>query len=233
MRPFFTLCGKETMALFRSPIAYVVIAVFLVVIGYTFTGSLFLNQTADLIGVFAQAAVMMLLIVPVLTMRLFAEERRQGTLEVLLTSPVREIEVVLAKFLATMAVIVVMLAVTLAYPLVLEIYGSPDWGPVYSGYLGLLLLGSALVSMGLTISALTSNQIIAAVVSLGIFLLFWMLNTIGSVLPSPWDNVVRNTALQSHIVPFATGAMYLSDFGYFAVLILLGLLFSVRALARR
>lgn len=233
MRNFATLLAKETKALFTSPIAYVLIAVFLLLTGYTFTAFLFISRTATLIQVIFQASMILLLIVPVITMRLLAEERRTGTLELLLSSLVREIEVVLAKFLASMLVIVVMLALTLSYPITLQTFGSPDWGPVYSGYLGLVLLAGALVSIGLAISALTANQIVAATVSLGIFLLMWMLDSLGSLLPDPYDIFVVNLSLTAHFTPFATGAMYLSDLGFFSILILLGLLFSVRALARR
>jgi len=233
MSNFVTLLGKETKALFTSPIAYVLIAVFLLLMGYTFTAFLFISRTATLVQAVFQASMILLLIVPVITMRLFAEERRAGTLELLLTSPVREAEVVVAKFLASMSVIVVMLALTLAYPITLQIFGQPDWGPVYSSYLGLVLLAGALVSIGLAISALTSNQIVAATLSLGVFLLMWMLDSLGSLLPDPYDIFVVNMSLTAHFTPFATGAMYLSDVGFFSILILLGLLFSVRALARR
>jgi ABC-2 type transport system permease protein len=233
MRSFTTLFAKETRALFLSPIAYAVMAVFLLLMGYTFTAMLFLNKIATLVHAFFQASMLLLLIVPVITMRLLAEERRSGTLELLLTSPVREIEVVLAKFLASMAVIVTMLAPTLAYPITLQIFGEPDWGPVYSGYLGLVLLGGALTALGLAISALTANQIVAATVSLGLFLLMWMLDSLGALLPVPYDAIVINLSLLAHFTPFATGALYLSDFGFFTTLILLGLLLSVRALARR
>ena len=136
---------------------------------------LFLSKTATLVHEFFQASMLPLLIVPVITMRLLAEERRGGTLELLLTAPVREIEVVLAKFLASVAVIVTMLALTVAYPITLQIFGDPDWGPVYSGYLGLALLGAALTSLGLADTALTANQIVAVTVALGLFLLMWML----------------------------------------------------------
>ena len=233
MRTFATLLAKETSALFVSPIAYAVMAVFLLLMGYTFAASLFLSKTATLVQQFFQAAMLLLLIVPVITMRLLAEERRSGTLELLLTAPVREIEVVLAKFLASVAVIVTMLALTVTHPIILRIFGDPDWGPVYSGYLGLILLGAALTSLGLAVSALTANQIVAATVSLGLFLLLWMLDSLGSLLPDPFDTVVINLSLVAHFTPFATGALYLSDFGFFATLILLGLLLSVRALVRR
>jgi ABC-2 type transport system permease protein len=179
------------------------------------------------------AAVLFLLIVPVLTMRQFTEERKSGTLELLLTAPVREIDIVLAKFLACMAVNTLMLALSLTYALVLHAYGQPDWGPIYSGYLGLMLFTAALVALGLTVSALTANQVVAATVSLGIFLVLWMIDTLGSLLPYPFDNMVTGISLLAHFTPFATGAMYLSDVGFFLSLILLGLFLSVRALARR
>jgi ABC-2 type transport system permease protein len=233
MSPLLTLLAKETKALFSSPIAYAVIAVFLLLMGYSFTAFLFLNKTSSLVHLFFQAAVLFLLMVPVLTMRQFAEERKTGTLELLLTAPVREIDIVLAKFLASMAVNASMLALTLTYAGVLQAYGEPDWGPIYSGYLGLVLFTAALVALGLTVSALTANQIVAAVVSLGLFLVLWMIDTLGSLLPYPFDNMVLSVSLLAHFTPFATGAIYLSDMGFFVSLILLGLFLSVRALARR
>lgn len=233
MRPLLTLVAKETTALFSSPIAYVLIAVYLLLLGYTFSAFLFLNKTSSLVHIFFQAAVLFLLMVPVITMRQFAEERKTGTLELLLTAPVREIDIVLAKFFASMAVNLVILALSLTYASVLAVYGAPDWGPIYSGYLGLTLFTAALVSLGLTISALTTNQIVAVTVSLGLFLLLWMLDTLGSLLPSPFDNLVLSVSLLAHFTPFATGALYLSDVGFFISVILLGLFLSVRALARR
>jgi ABC-2 type transport system permease protein len=233
MKNFATLLTKEITTLFTSPIAYALIAVFLLLMGYTFTAYLFISRTASLIQSVFQASILLLLMVPVITMRLFAEERRNGTLELLLSSPVQEIEIVLAKFLASMSVVAAMLFLTLVYPITLQVFGNPDWGPVYGSYLGLLLLGGALVAIGLAISALTANQIVAATVSLGVFLLMWMLDSLGSLLPDPFDIFVVNLSLTAHFTPFATGALYLSDFGFFSTLILLGLLLSVRALARR
>jgi len=104
---------------------------------------------------------------------------------------------------------------------------------MYSGYLGLVLFTAALVALGLTVSALTANQIVAATVALGIFLVLWMIDTLGSLLPYPFDNMVTSISLLAHFTPFATGAMYLSDVGFFLSVIMLGLFLSVRALARR
>lgn len=233
MSHFGTLLLKEERAIFASPIAYVTVAVYLLLMGYTFTAILFLNRTGELVRVFFQAAVLFLLIVPVVTMRLFAEERRGGTLELLLTSPVREIEIVLAKFVAGLTIPVVMLALTGSYAVVLGIYGDPDWGPIYSGMLGLFLLAAALTAIGQLTSGLAGNQIVAAVVSLGAGILLWMIDTLGYLLPEPFDQIVSHLSLVAHFTPFATGAMFLSDVGFFLTIVLAAVFLSVRALARR
>jgi ABC-2 type transport system permease protein len=126
-----------------------------------------------------------------------------------------------------------MIALTAAYALVLGAFGDPDWGPVYSGYLGLLLLASALVAGGLTASALTTNQIVAAVASLGAFGLLWAVDGLAAFAPGPLENWILGVSLLGRFTPFATGALYLSDVGFFLVATLLGLLVCVRSLARR
>jgi ABC-2 type transport system permease protein len=233
MRSFRTLLLKEERALFSSPIAYAVMTVFLLIMGYSFTLTLFMTRQPSLVHIFFQMFVLFMLTVPLITMRLIAEERKLGTLEVLLTSPLSEIEVVLAKFAASMSLIMVMLVLSGAYAVVLGLLGDPDLGPIYSGYLGLLLFGSALVSVGLLASALTANQVIAAVTSLSVFLLLWIIDNFGYLLPNPFDALVVNLSLSVHFRPFAIGSMYLSDIGFFLSVTLLGLLLSVRALARR
>lgn len=233
MRHFLTLLLKEEKAIFFSPIAYATVAVFLLLMGYTFTAVLFLNRTGELVRVFFQAAVLFLLIVPVVTMRLFAEERRAGTLELLLTSPVKEIEIVLAKFTAGLSLPVLMLVLTGSYAAVLGVYGDPDWGPIYSGFLGLLFLAAALTAIGLLVSGFTANQIVAAVVAMGVGILLWMIDTLGHLLPEPFDTIVSHLSLVAHFTPFATGALFLSDVGFFLTIVLVGLFLSVRTLARR
>ncbi|HXX11605.1 MAG TPA: ABC transporter permease [Burkholderiales bacterium] len=233
MKTFAALLDKEICALFYSPIAYIVIAVFLVLMGYSFTMTLFLTKYATLVHIFFQSAGLLFLIVPVITMRAFAEERKAGTLELLLTAPVRESQVVLAKYLASMSVVFAMIALTGCYAIVLAIFGTPDWGPIYSGYLGLALLASTLVSLGLLISALTSNQIVAAVITIGVSFLLWMIDTLASVLPDMLERILISLSLLARFTPFATGAMYTSDLGFFVSATLLALFLSMRALARR
>ena len=233
MKHFGALLLKEEKAIFSSPIAYATVTVYLLLMGYTFTTVLFLNRTGELVRVFFQAAVLFLLVVPVVTMRLFAEERRGGTLELLLTSPIREIEIVLAKFTAGLSLSVLMLALTSTYAVVLGIYGDPDWGPIYSGFLGLFLLAASLTAIGLLVSGLTANQVVAAVVAMGVGILLWMIDTLGYLLPEPYDTIISQLSLVGHFTPFATGALFLSDVGFFLTIVLVGLFLSVRTLARR
>jgi ABC-2 type transport system permease protein len=233
MARFLPLLGKELRALFVQPIAYVLIAVFLLVMGYAFVTNLAMTRSAALVRIMFQAAVLLLLFVPLITMRLLAEERRHGTLELLLATPAREGDIVLAKFVASMTLVAVMLAPTLLYPAVLAWFGKPDWGPIYSGYLGLLLLASLLSAIGLALSALTANQVVAATLAIGLSLLLWLLDSLAAVLPQPWDEIVLQCSLLARFTPFATGALYLSDAGFFVTVTLLGLFLAVRALARR
>jgi ABC-2 type transport system permease protein len=233
VRQFLTLLVKEEKALFTSPIAYVLIAVFLVIMGYSFTLALFVSHTMTLVHLFFQIFTLFLLTVPIITMRLIAEERKLRTMEVLLTSPITETQIIFAKFAASMSLILLMLILSAAYPIVLAIYGDPDWGPIFSGYLGLVLFAGALVGVGLLTSALTNNQIIAALLSLSIFLLLWIIDEYGHILPDPFDTLLVNMSLSVHFKPFATGSLYLTDVAYFLSAAMLSLFLSVRALAWR
>ena len=233
MKTFAALLVKEEKAIFTSPIAYVVLSVFLLIMGYTFTLTLFVSHVPTLVHLFFQIYVLFLLTVPIITMRLVAEERRLRTIEMLLTAPVSEPVVVFAKYLASLSLIVLMLLLSGAYAIALGMLGQPDWGPICSGYLGLFLLGGALVAVGLFTSTLVSNQIIAALLSLSLFLLLWIIDHFGWMLPDPFDAFVVNLSLLVHFTPFATGSLFLSDAGFFISVALLGLFLSVRALARR
>jgi ABC-2 type transport system permease protein len=126
-----------------------------------------------------------------------------------------------------------MLVLSGAYAATLGILGRPDWGPIWSGYLGLFLLGAALVAVGLLTSSLVANQVVAALLSLSLFLLLWIIDRFGWLLPDPFDAFVVNLSLLVHFKPFATGSIFLSDAGFFVSVALLGLFLSVRALARR
>jgi ABC-2 type transport system permease protein len=233
MTPLAILLRKELHATFTSPIAYTVATVFLLVLGYTFSLTLFATKVANLNYIFHQIYVLSILLVPVLTMRAFAEERRSGTLELLLTAPIRELSVVLSKFFAIMVLALGLFAATLAYALVLGLYGDPDWGPVYGGYLAVALNACLLVSIGLMMSSLTENQVVAAALSLGVFLMLWFSDSMAYLLPHPFDLVAVNLSLIGHFKPMVTGSVFLSDIGYFLTLSMLALFLTTRKLAER
>jgi ABC-2 type transport system permease protein len=233
MRAFAILFRKELHATFTSPTAYTLVAVFLLVLGYTFTLTLFATKVANLNYIFHQIYVLSILLVPVLTMRAFAEERRTDTLELLLTAPVGETAIVLAKFLAAFALMAVMFVGSLAYALVLGLYGDPDWGPIYAGYLAVVLLAGLLISLGLLMSSLTENQVVAAALSLGLFLMLWFADAVGYLLPQPFELLAVNLSLIGHFKPAASGEVFLSDIGYFITLSLLALFLTTRRLADR
>jgi ABC-2 type transport system permease protein len=233
VRALGVLFGKELGATFTSPIAYAVATVFLVVLGYTFSLTLFFTKVANLNYIFHQMYVLLILLVPLLTMRAFADERRTGTAELLLTAPVADVSIVLAKFLASFALLLALLGASLTYALVLGRYGDPDWGPIYGGYLALVLLGVLLVAVGTLTSSLTENQVVAAAASLGVFLMLWFADSISYLLPAPLDLFAINVSLIGHFTPFVSGSMFLSDVGYYVSLALLALFLTTRRLADR
>ncbi len=233
MRPLTVLLRKELHATFTSPIAYAVGAVFLLVLGYTFSLTLFFTKAASLTYIFHQMYVLLILLTPVLTMRAFADERRTDTLELLLTAPVREVWIVLAKFLAALALVALLLAASATYAVVLGVYGEPDWAPIYGGYLALLLLGALLVSIGTLTSSLTENQVVAAALSLGAFLMLWFADSASYIVPAPLDLFFVNLSLIGHFTTFVSGSLFLSDAAYYLTLTLLSLFLASRVLADR
>ena len=215
MRTLRILFAKELNATLTSPIGYTVAAVFLLVLGYTFSLTLFVTKVANLQYIFHQMYVLSILLVPVLTMRTFAEERRSETLELLLTAPVRELSVVLAKYAATLTLVLGIFALTLIYAVILGRYGEPDWGPIYAGYLALALHASLLVAVGLLMSSITESQVVAAALSIGAFLMLWFADSVSYLLPPPFDSFAINLSLIGHFKPMVSGSVFLSDIGYF------------------
>lgn len=233
MKPLAVLTLKELHATFSSPIAYTVAAVFLLVLGYTFSLTLFATKVANLNYIFHQMYVLSVLLVPVLTMRAFAEERRADTLELLLTAPVHEGWIVLAKFLASYVLVLGVYACSALYAVILGLYGDPDWGPVVSGYLALALLALLLVAIGVLASSLTENQVVAAAVSLGACLMLWFADAVAYLLPRPLELLAVNLSLIGHFKPLVTGSVFLSDVGYFVTLAMLALFLTTRTLGER
>jgi ABC-2 type transport system permease protein len=233
MRNMVFIAKKELGAYFASPIAYVVIAAFLAVMGFFFSLIVYITREAYLGNVFANMAVVLLFVCPALTMRLLAEEQRSGTIELLLTLPVRDWQVVLGKFLASMAVYGVMLALTLYYPLLLMRLANPDHGPILSTYLGQLLLGGSFLSIGVFASALSRNQAVAALLGFGTMIILWLVDVAGSLFGSPVSDFVTYLSLSGHYYDFLRGVIDTKDVVYHLSVMAAFLFLSVQALQLR
>jgi ABC-2 type transport system permease protein len=220
---------KELYSYLVSPMAYVVAAVFLLINGFIFF-LILQNGFAqpNLQPLLPTTAFLLLLVIPVLTMRLLAEERGTGTVELLMTFPLTDTQVVLGKYLATMVVYVLMLVPTLAYVVVLKVYGNSEWGPLITAYLGLILLGGAFVAVGMFSSSLARNQIVAGVVGIGILLLLWVLGAAAGVLGPRLSGVLSYLSLSDHFQNFGQGVIELKDVVFYLSFIVGALFLTVR-----
>jgi ABC-2 type transport system permease protein len=230
---------------FVSPIAYFVVGFFLLVSGfffYAFLSSVVIQggrgaQGMDMPGAIitgfaSNTAVVILFLVPFLTMGVYSEERKRGTMELLMTSPVNEFQIVLAKFLAALSLFVVMIAPTLVFHLYMSLFSEPGppWRVLLSGYLGLLLLGAALVALGTFISSMTESQIIAGVVTFALFILLWVLNFGVREATTTTGEVLQYLSLLQHFDDFSRGIIDTSNVVFYVSLTLLGLFLTLRSL---
>jgi ABC-2 type transport system permease protein len=215
MRTLGVLLRKELHATFTSPIAWVVGGVFLLVAGYTFSLSLFMSKVANLTYVFHQIYVLLVLLVPVITMRSFAEERKTDTLELLLTAPIREIWIVLAKFLGALALVFLLLLASTSFVAVLWLFGEPDLAPIGGGYLALLLLACLLVAVGTLWSSVTENQVSSAVLTYAVLVLSWFLTWNEAVASEPVMRGLLYLSLFDRFYGFASGVIDTSDIAFF------------------
>jgi ABC-2 type transport system permease protein len=243
---FLGLFRKELSAYFASPLFYVLAAVFFCLCGYFFyTQLIFYVQYGfgmNILGNFwltllagapYSLSMVLLLVTPLLTMRLFAEEKRLGTIELLLTYPLRDRTIVAAKYSACAVVLVVLLAGTLVYPLYLSFIHPLPWQPVVSGYLGLLLLGLSFVACGLFISALTDSQMVAALGTLGVLLLCWALTWNEAATSPGLIRALKELSMFDHFEPFARGVIDAGHAAYFAAAIVFFCALTLRVLEAR
>ena len=215
MRNTLAIAERELKSYFVSPIAYVIGAAFLLIAGYLFSVILLNTNEASMRYLISNLSVIWLFVAPFITMRLLAEEARTGTIELLLTNPVRDIEVVLGKFVGSLLFILALLALTLYYPALLFVFGNPDVGPIISGYLGVILQAAAFLSIGLMVSSFTQNQIVAAFVTFAILLLMWLSESVANFVGRPFNEVVRYLSVTSHFQDFSRGVIDSSHVIYF------------------
>ncbi len=215
MSQIINIFRKEFRTYFVSPIAYIVISIFLLVTGWFFFTTFFLYNQADLRSFFALLPLIFSFVVPAITMRLFSEELNMGSYEILLTLPVTYRDVILGKFLASVAFISAMLVPTLAYPITVSFIGQLDWGPVAGGYIGAVMLGAAFSAVGLFASSMTRNQIIAFIVGLAICFALTLVDKMLFFLPQSLLGIFEYLGADFHFQNISKGIIDSRDILYF------------------
>lgn len=250
MRNVFTIAGREVRSYFSSPVAYVLLAAYLGLAGYFFYALLLaFNQTLQIYGMMRNPellarfnlnqmvvtpllhnlSVLLIFIVPAITMRMFPEEKRSGTYELLLTSPVRVSEIVLGKFLGGLVLVMVMVALSGVFGALLLAYGNPEIPMMLSGYLGLALMAMAFLAIGTLISSFTDNVVIAYIGALFTLLVLYTIGWLGETLQGVAGGIVRYTSITEHFQELTKGIIDTKDLVYFATLLVIGLFLTQRS----
>ena len=235
MRNVMTIASREFVSYFTSPMAYVAMLFVLGLCGliYVLTTSSMMPPKADMAGMFHSMVFLTLIAAPVVTMGLLAQETNSGTYELLMTKPVRDVEVVVGKYLGAVGLFLVILIVSLEFPLIYGIFGKPDWGQTLSGYIGLLLCGLAFLAVGVFSSSLTSNQIAAWLIGTSILLLFWLIGWL-SMGGSTWlGGVVKGLSVYENFGDFERGVVDAKNLLYFISVCVFFLFLTVRSLESR
>ncbi len=248
MRNIWTICRKELGTYFASPIAYLLLTMFGVIFGFFFFNALGyfvmagmemqlrgetmpMNVNEQIIRpLLSNVGVISLFFIPMITMRLFAEEKRSGTIELLATSPVRDVEVILGKWFAALILYACLLLFTALNFAFLFLYGNPDWKPLAVGYLGLLLQGGLLLAIGTFISTLTRNQIIAGAATFGVCILLWVFEWVSGYESATWATVLAYLSVITHFESFARGVIDSKDVIFYLTGIFLGLFITARSM---
>jgi ABC-2 type transport system permease protein len=247
MSNILAIAQKELRSYFSTPIAYIVIGFFALLFGYFFYAMLIIfNQQSQQLGgfggggnvdinaqlirpLFLNASVILLFVLPLITMRTYSEEKRSGTIELLLTSPVTDVEIIVGKFLGAMTLYAAMLGITLIHMVLLFAWGNPEPKVVLTGYVGLLLMGGCFISIGLLISSFTRNQIVAVMATFAVFLLLWVINWAGPLTGPTTQAVLDYLSITSHLDDFTRGIIDTKHVVYYVSFILFGLFLTARS----
>jgi ABC-2 type transport system permease protein len=248
MSNILAITQKELKGYFASPIAYVVIGFYALIFGFFFYSLVlyFDRQSMQMAGLgagapavninenlirptFLNAMVVFLFVLPMITMRTYSEEKRSGTIELLLTSPLTDFQIIMGKFLGAMSLYAVMLAVTLLHVGLLYWAGRPEWIPILTTYVGLLLMGGCFIAVGLLISSLTKNQIVAVMVTFTVFLMLWVINWIASFAGPSAQAVLNYLSITDHLDDFTRGIVDTKHVVYYLSFIAFGLFLTARA----
>jgi len=249
MSNILAIAQKELKSYFASPIAYIVIGLFALLYGWFFVVmlSFFVRQSLQMTQfgtggpqamninqqmirpLLSNVEVLLLFVLPALTMRTYSEEKRSGTIELLLTSPVTDFQIIVGKFLGALGLYAVMLAVSLIHIALLFAYGRPEWKPILTSYLGLVLLGGCFLSVGLFISSLTKNQIVAYMTTFAVFLMLWVINWIGSFSGPTVDKLTSYLSIVDHFEDFSKGVIDTTHLVYYLSFITFGLFLTAKS----
>jgi gliding motility-associated transport system permease protein len=248
MRNILAIAEKELKSYFASPIAYIVIGTFALLYGWFYVSLLlfFVRQSMQMgqLGGAGQSVninqfmirnliqnvtILVLFLMPAITMRTYSEEKRSGTIELLLTSPLTDFQIILGKFLGALGLWAVTLAVSLIHIGILFIYGNPEWKPIATAYLGLLLFGACFISVGLFISSLTKNQVVAFAATFGVFLFLWVINWIGSFSGPTVNELTNYLSIVGHFDDFAKGVIDTTHLIYYLSFITFGLFLTAKS----
>jgi ABC-2 type transport system permease protein len=246
VRNILAIAGKELRSYFASPIAYVIIGLFALLFGWFFYVYLtvFVRQSQQMAmmgggtvnvneqmirGVLQNAAVIILFVMPMITMRTYSEEKRSGTIELLLTSPLTDFEIIVGKFLGAMGLFCAMLLVTMIDIAILFRLGNPEWRPIAAGYLGLLLMGGCFISVGLLISSLTKNQIVAGFMTFAVFLMLWVINWLADSSGPTGQAILSFLSITDHFDDFTKGIIDTKHLAYYLSFITFGLFLTAKS----
>jgi ABC-2 type transport system permease protein len=245
VRNIFAIAQKELRSYFSSPIAYIIIGFFALPFGVFFYlylgafvrqslqmaqygGSMNINQQV-IRYVLQNASVIILFVMPMITMRTYSEEKRSGTIELLLTSPLTDVQIIVGKFLGALGLYVAMLLVTVVYIAILFVYGNPEWRPLVASYLGLLLMGGAFLSIGLLISSTTNNQIVAGIITFVVFLMLWIVGWFAESSGPVMGDITKYLSITEHFDDFSKGIIDTKHVIYYLSLITFGLFLTAKS----
>lgn len=238
MQPkMWVIARRELNSYFDSPVAYIVIATFLLTAGWMFFSTLFLVGRADMRNFFAPApfspSMLLVILVPAVTMRLIAEEKKTGTFELLTTMPVKDHEIVLGKFMAAFALMFTALSPTLIYAVTVASLGQLDWGPVVAGYIGMLLFSASLLAIGMWCSSITDTQIVAFIVSFIVSAVLYFMYWLQFFMPASFAPLVEFLSVSAHLDNMARGVLDSRDVLFYGTLTALGLTMTTRSLTQQ
>jgi ABC-2 type transport system permease protein len=233
MNAALVITKRDLRTYFNSPVAYIVGAVYMILSGYLFFNTLFIEKQAEMRGYFGLTPMLFSFIIPAITMRLIAEEKGSGTLELLITMPVRDWEVVVGKFLAGLGLLAVLLGLTLVYAFTLNALGPVDKGPTYGGYFGLLLMGGAYVAIGVMASSLTRNQIVSFILAFAISFALYLFGRITQIVPPALQPLIAFLSIDGHFEQISRGVIDSRDIVYYLSIMVVCLVVATLALESR